>query len=76
MDAVRLKDRIATRLGGTTTIVLSSEDQALLTRAKNEYQAGRIDEANLIVLRILKNNPDNIRVKSVADLKKKIDARL
>lgn len=75
-DAIRLKDRISTKLGGTTTIVLSSQDQALLTRAKNEYQAGRIDEANLIMIQILKNNPQNIRVKSVSDLKKKIDARL
>ena len=51
-------------------------DTALLTRAKNEYQAGRIDEANLIMIQILNNNPQNAKVKSVADLKKKIDARL
>lgn len=75
-DAIRLKDRIATKLGGTTTIVLSSEDQALLARAKNEYQAGRIDEANILMIQILNNNPQNIKVKSVSDLKKKIDARL
>lgn len=74
--AEQLRDRIETRLGGTTNIVLSSADQSLLTRAKNEYQAGRIDEANLILLQILSNNPQNIKVKTVADLKKKIDARL
>lgn len=74
--AEQLRDRIETRLGGTTNIVLSSADQSLLTRAKNEYQAGRIDEANLIMLQILKNNPQNIKVKTVSDLKKKIDARL
>lgn len=74
--AIALKDKISTKLGGTTTIVLSSEDQALLTKAKNEYQAGRIDEANILMIQILKNNPQNIKVKSVADLKKKIDARL
>lgn len=74
--AAQLRDAIETRLGGTTNIVLSSADQSLLTRAKNEYQAGRIDEAHLILLQILNNNPQNIKVKSVLDLKKKIDARL
>lgn len=74
--AENLKDKIATKLGGSTTIVLNAEDTALLTRAKNEYQAGRIDEANLLMIQILRNNPQNIKVKSVSDLKKKIDARL
>ena len=74
--AEQLRDRIETKIGGSTVIVLSSSDTALLTRAKNEYQAGRIDEANLIMIQILKNNPQNAKVKSVADLKKKIDARL
>lgn len=74
--AEQLRDRIETKLGGSTVIVLSSADTALLTRAKNEYQAGRIDEANLIMIQILRNNPQNAKVKSVSDLKKKIDARL
>lgn len=74
--AEQLRDRIETKIGGSTVIVLSSADTALLTRAKNEYQAGRIDEANLIMIQILNNNPQNIKVKSVSDLKKKIDARL
>lgn len=74
--AEQLRDRIETKLGGSTAIVLSSTDTALLTRAKNEYQAGHIDEANLIMIQLLKNNPNNIKVKSVSDLKKKIDARL
>lgn len=74
--AEQLKDRIETKLGGSAVIVLSSADNALLTRAKNEYQAGRIDEANLIMIQLLNNNPQNIKVKSVSDLKKKIDARL
>lgn len=75
-NASVLRDRIETRLGGTTTIVLSSQDNALFTQAKNEYQAGRIDAANITLNKILQNNPDNIKVKAVNDLKKKIDARL
>lgn len=74
--AQNLKDRISTKIGGSTSIVLTASDNNLLTRAKNEYQAGRIDEANIIMIQILKNNPQNIRVKAVSDLKKKIDARL
>lgn len=74
--AQNLKDRISTKIGGSAVISISTEDLALLNKAKSEYQAGRIDAANIIMIQILKNNPQNAKVKAVADLKKKIDARL
>lgn len=74
-DAELLKDKIATKKGSSTVIVLSSEDEALLARAKNALTAGRIEDANVYMLQILQN-PQNIKIKSVNDLKKRIDSRL
>lgn len=74
-NAELLKDKIATKKGSSTIIVLSSDDEILLSRAKNALTAGRIEDANVYMLQILQN-PQNIKVKSVSDLKKRIESRL
>jgi len=74
--AQALKDRISLKIGSSSVIVLSSSDQNLLTQAKKAYQAGNIDSANTFMLRLLNSNPDNIKVKEVADLNNKIKSQL
>ena len=74
--AQTLKDNISLKLGSSSIIVLSSDDQNLLTQAKKAYQAGNIDEANTYMLRLLNNNPNNIKLKEVEDLNNKIRSQL
>ena len=75
-DAVNLKDRISLKIGSSSIIVLSSDDQNLLTQAKKAYQVGNIDDANTYMLRLLNNNPDNIKLKEVEELYNKIKSQL
>ena len=75
-NAQTLKDNISLRLGSSSIIVLSSDDQNLLTQAKKAYQSGNIDEANTYMLRLLNNNPNNIKLKEVEDLYNKIQSQL
>ena len=74
--AQTLKDNISLKLGSGSIIVLSSDDQNLLTQAKKAYQSGNIDEANTYMLRLLNNNPNNIKLKEVEDLYNKIQSQL
>ena len=74
--AETLKDKISLKLGSSSIIVLSSADQSLLTQAKKAYQNGNIDDANTYMLRLLNNNPNNIKLKEVEDLNNKIKSRL
>ena len=74
--AEALKDRISLKLGSSSIIVLSSDDQNLLTQAKKAYQNGNIDDANTYMLRLLNNNPNNIKLKEVEDLNNKIKSQL
>ena len=74
--AQTLKDNISLKLGSSSIIVLSSDDQNLLTQAKKAYQSGNIDEANTYMLRLLNNNPNNIKLKEVEDLNNKIQSQL
>ena len=74
--AQTLKDNISLKLGSSSIIVLSSDDQNLLTQAKKAYQSGNIDEANTYMLRLLNNNPNNIKLKEVEDLYNKIQSQL
>ena len=74
--AQTLKDNISLKLGSCSIIVLSSDDQNLLTQAKKAYQSGNIDEANTYMLRLLNNNPNNIKLKEVEDLYNKIQSQL
>ena len=74
--AEALKDRISLKIGSSSIIVLSSSDQNLLTQAKKAYQTGNIDDANTYMIRLLNNNPNNIKVKEVEDLNNKIKSQL
>ena len=75
-QAESLKDRISLKIGSSSIIVLSSDDQNLLTQAKKAYQSGNIDAANTYMLRLLNNNPNNIKLKEVEDLNNKIKSQL
>ena len=75
-SAEALKDRISLKIGSSSIIVLSSADQNLLTQAKKAYQTGNIDDANTYMLRLLNNNPNNIKLKEVEDLNNKIKSQL
>ena len=75
-SAETLKDKISLKLGSSSIIVLSSDDQNLLTQAKKAYQNGNIDDANTYMLRLLNNNPNNIKLKEVEDLNNKIKSQL
>ena len=75
-DAINLKDRISLKIGSSSIIVLSSDDQNLLTQAKKAYQVGNIDDANTYMLRLLNNNPNNIKLKEVEELYNKIKSQL
>lgn len=75
-DAISLKDRISLKIGSSSIIVLTSDDQNLLTQAKKAYQTGNIDDANTYMLRLLNNNPDNIKLKEVEELYNKIKSQL
>ena len=74
--AEALKDRISLKIGSSSIIVLSSDDQSLLTQAKKAYQSGNIDAANTYMLRLLNSNPNNIKLKEVEDLNNKIKSQL
>ena len=74
--AEALKDQISLKIGSSSIIVLSSDDQNLLTQAKKAYQTGNIDAANTYMLRLLNNNPNNIKLKEVEDLNNKINSQL
>lgn len=74
--AEALKDRISTKIGGSSIIVLTSDDQNLLVQAKKAYQSGDVDTANTFMLRLLNRNPNNIKVKEVEELNNKIQSQL
>ena len=74
--AESLKDKISAKLGSSSKIVMTVDEQNLLTQAKKAYQNGNVDEANVYMLRLLNNNPNNIKVKEVEDLYNKIQSQL
>ncbi len=71
-DAIRLKDRISTDVGGTAVVVMSNADQQLYNEAVSEYTAGNYLKARIIVENLLKN-PVNQRNPKLIDLKERID---
>lgn len=71
-----LKDSINTKLGGNAPLVLTAADQDLLERARSAFQANRIDEANSYMRLLLNHNPNYEKIKSVNDLKRRIEANL
>ena len=74
-DAAKLKDEIMTKIGGTTSTVLSTEDEHLYQLAIQRLQSNNISGANAIVARLMQNSR-NLNSQKIKDLKVKIDARL
>ncbi|MDC7225573.1 MAG: hypothetical protein PQJ61_02285 [Spirochaetales bacterium] len=71
-EAIRLKDRISTDVGGTATAVLSNTDQQLYNEAVSEYTSGNYLKARIIVENLLKD-PDNSRNPKLLDLQERIE---
>ena len=74
-DATALKDKITTKIGGTTSAVLSTEDERLYQMAVKKLQQNDVIGANAITMQLLKKK-QNMSSKKIRDLKNKIDARL
>ena len=73
-EAVKLKDEITTKIGGTVITVLSTEDERLYQLAVQRLQSNNVIEANLILEKILQKK-GNASLQKIKDLKNKIDAR-
>ena len=73
-DAMKLKDQITTRIGGSASTVLSTEDERLYQVAIQRLQNNNISGASAIVSRLLQK-PENAYSQKIKDLKVKIDAR-
>ena len=71
-EAIRLKDRISTDVGGTATAVMSNADQQLYNEAVSEFTAGNYLKARIIVENLLKN-PENKRNPKLLDLQERIE---
>ena len=74
-DAMLLKDRIQTSVGGKAAVVLSSGDEAKYQQAITELQNNNIVTANALVEQLLQK-PSNKRSSKILDLQKKIKALL
>ena len=72
--AIELKDQITTIIGGTTSTVLSTEDERLYQLAIQRLQNNNVVGANAIVEQLLKKTT-NANSQKIKDLKNKIDAR-
>lgn len=73
-EAMVLKDRITTKIGGNTATVLSTEDERLYQLAIQRLQNNNVVGANAIVEQLLKK-PQNGNSQKIKDLKNKIEAR-
>lgn len=73
-EAMALKDRITTKIGGNTATVLSTEDERLYQLAIQRLQNNNVVGANAIVEQLLKK-PQNGNSQKIKDLKNKIEAR-
>ena len=73
-DAMKLKDKITTKIGGNTSTVLSTEDERLYQLAIQRLQNNNVVGANAIVEQLLKK-PQNANSQKIKDLKNKIEAR-
>ena len=72
--AIKLKDEITTKIGGTVITVLSTEDERLYQLAVQRLQANNVIGANMILQKILET-PGNDSLQKVQDLKNKIEVR-
>ena len=73
-EAMNLKDKITTKIGGNTSTVLSTEDERLYQLAIQRLQNNNVVGANAIVEQLLKK-PANANSQKIKDLKNKIEAR-
>ncbi len=73
-EAMSLKDKITTKIGGNTATVLSTEDERLYQLAIQRLQNNNVVGANAIVEKLLKK-PQNLNSQKIKDLKNKIEAR-
>lgn len=73
-NAMALKDKITTKIGGNTSTVLSTEDERLYQLAIQRLQNNNVVGANAIVEQLLKK-PQNANSQKIKDLKNKIEAR-
>ncbi len=73
-NAIALKDKITTIIGGTTSTVLSTEDERLYQLAIQRLQNNNVVGANAIVEQLLRK-ASNANSQKIKDLKNKIDAR-
>ena len=73
-EAMSLKDKITTKIGGNTATVLSTEDERLYQLAIQRLQNNNVVGANAIVEQLLKK-PQNLNSQKIKDLKNKIEAR-
>ena len=73
-EAMDLKDKITTKIGGNTSTVLSTEDERLYQLAIQRLQNNNVVGANAIVEQLLKK-PQNANSQKIKDLKNKIEAR-
>lgn len=74
-SAQTLKDQITIKMGGNTSVTLSTDDERLYRSAIAKLQSNDIFGANIIVQQLLKN-PRNANSQQIKDLKSKVDARL
>ena len=74
-DAIILKDRTLSRLGGQTVNVLPGADESEYQRAVQELQRGNVIEAKAIVEALLQKETSRRSFK-VLELQKKVDALL
>ena len=73
-EAMDLKDKITTKIGGNTSTVLSTEDERLYQLAIQRLQNNNVVGANAIVEQLLKKQ-QNANSQKIKDLKNKIEAR-
>lgn len=74
-EAITLKDAIQIYMGGSSTVVLSAEDEARYQQAVTELQNGNKIIASALIRQLLQKKSAGNSAK-VLELKKRIDARL
>lgn len=74
-NAIALKDRVQTAIGGQSVAVLSGNDEAKYQQAVLELQKGNKITASALVEQLLQN-PKSRNSAKIQDLKKRIDSQL
>lgn len=74
-EAMILKDRVQTIIGGKAVTVLSAESEALYQKAVLELQKGNTIQASALVAQLLQKK-ENTRSSKILDLKTKVESLL